>query len=362
MARKLAVGRFLVWFVIAGCSYCFERSAHASDPTTPGGYLETVCRPGSDTIVSVPLRREAVFAGTLASDPVVSGNTATLAIAGSPGFSQDEFTQSAHVLTITGASARSGYSYAISGNSVDTISVDLSEFDVAGVAAGEKLIVFPMWTLDTLFPPETQRTLHTSSGPLFSQRGSELLFFDRDQEGIDLAPDRVYFLTSEGWFQSARGFPAAGGSTISPGSAFVIRHRSGAPETNFAISGQLIREKRAFSLKTNSDKPQDTLAGLTRPLRVTLQGLGLDGNAFRESASVDPADRLDELHVFENTLAAINRQPSAVYFKVEGEWREDFPGYPQAETAFIEAGAGLMIRKAATTGGETHVWLNTPDY
>ena len=95
-------------------------------------------------------------------------------------------------------------------------------------------------------------------GALPTERVTEVvLFFNDTGDGIDLAPDRIYFLTAEGWFLSKRGFPAADDVIIPPGKIFVIRHPVGEAATDFFPNQVVAEGKHAAPLRTRMTGPQD---------------------------------------------------------------------------------------------------------
>lgn len=354
------MGRFLGFLVLV----LLQNQAGAqSFVSETAGYNVTTCVAGSDTIVSAPFRRQVVFRGTLASDPVGADSSATLTLEDSPAFSGKDFVTEAHYLGFTGTSAGAGWQFRVISQGALTLGIDLTSGDLAGVAAGDSFEVIPYWTLDSLFPAGSE-TVHESPGLLVSERGTEILFFDRDSASIHLAPNRKFFRTAGGWKEAVRGFPDAGGEVVPAGASFVIRHPAGVADTRFVSRQWVDPGAKAYSLKTSVEGPRDNHLGSVRPIPVKLQDLDLEPPAFVESASTDPADRGDELHVFDNTIAAVNRKDSAIYFRVSGHWVEsdEAQSFPNADDAEIDAGAGLMIRKAAKAGGGATVWVNTPRY
>jgi uncharacterized protein (TIGR02597 family) len=73
----------------------------------------------------------------------------------------------------------------------------------------------------------------------------------------------------------------------------------------------------------------------------------------------------DELLVFDNTAAVINKSASAIYFYRNGAWRkvgaanatDDF-----GSTIVFGPTGGVIIRKATTVAGSSTNWSNTPTY
>ena len=99
-----------------------------------------------------------------------------------------------------------------------------------------------------------------------------------------------------------------------------------------------------------------------RPIPVKLSDLGL-GAAFDESVDNTEGNRADELLVFDNLQAAVNKAPSKIYFRAGGEWRlDDGSTYPSADNDEVLPSTGLVVRKAAGASDDTLRWLNTPTY
>ncbi len=64
---------------------------------TVTGYVKTTCLPNSDTVVSVPFKRKAIFSGTVSA---VSGNS--VSVAGAPQWPGGFLTRSPSYLRFTG--------------------------------------------------------------------------------------------------------------------------------------------------------------------------------------------------------------------------------------------------------------------
>lgn len=331
--------------------------------TNIGGFHVVVCPGGSDTIVSAPFYRPASFSGAVSESPSINGDTATILILGNISLQANAFSGTPHYLRFVGDSVLSGMSFPVTGNGSASVTIDLSGGELGDVAVYDRFEVIPHWTLDSLFGPGNELAVHQSGSVLRADRRSEVLFFDETSTGIDLSPDRIFFRTAQGWVEAGGDYPPAGGVIIPPGKPIVIRHRTGEPATRFTTFQWVNTGRTISQLKTRVSGGQDIAIGLDRPVRVKLSDLGLEENgAFVESVGTDPADRKDELHLFDNSVAAINKAPSAVYFRVAGHWHRDVTGFPLADDDEVESGSGLMIRKAATAAGSTAVWLNTPRY
>lgn len=325
------------------------------------GHTTTTCPGGSDTVVSIPFQRPARFSSAVQGNPVVSETTATLTFEATRQLAPGELTDEPHYLQFTSGS-NNGRVYPVDSHDADSITVALQNDSIAGVSAGDVFEVTPYWTLGTLFPPARQTVVHPSTGKLAPQRESRVLFFDDTGGGTNLAPDRIYFLTSEGWFQSDRGFPAADDTIVPPGKAFVIRHPDSTANTRFTARWNVHAKAHSSALRTQTDREQDTTVALPRPVAVKLSDLDL-GSSFTDSSSNSAGDRRDELLLYDNLTAAFNKEPSAVYFRVGGQWRrDDGNSYPAGGNDDIPPATGLLIRKSSTADGATVRWLNLPRY
>ncbi len=354
-----AVCRFLT--ICFGALSCLGLGAAEELVGEIVGFNVTDCLAGSDTIVAVPFHRPAVFRGTLSGNPLIGNGTAIVFDENSDAFEAEQWLTEPHFLRFTGNSPRAGWYFRITGNGDHSIVIDLSGDDLAGVVAGQAFEIIPYWTLDGLFP-EGNETVHLSTGNLVTGRGTEVRLFDRDTVGANLAPARKFFLTDEGWHEVTAGFSTAGDVVIPPGTSFVIRHPNGVSDTRFVAHQVVESGDHAYAVRMDPETATDHYFGSMRPVPVKLKDLGLGIPVFQESVSNDPEGRADELHVYDNTVAAVNREPSAIYFRVGGQWFRDDDGFPPADDDELDAGAGFVIRKFPFGGPATFLWLNTPHY
>jgi uncharacterized protein (TIGR02597 family) len=330
--------------------------------TTPVGYVKFTCLAGSDTAVSVPFHATPRWRGRLSAEPTsASGGLMRLSFAGNPGFATDSLINPPHYLYFPPNSAAAGRTLVIAAHAADSADVRATEAEVSGLVAGTPVQIIPAWTLNSLFPPSTQTTMHVSASPLLPDRRSEILFFDETTRGKTLAPTRRFFLTPAGWFESGTFLPA-GGVTILPGQPFTIRHPAGSQPTNFVPHQQVFGGPVTIQIRTQTAGDQDTMVAPPRPVAVKLPDLGLNGGLFEVSPSTAPQDRRDQLMVFDNSTAAFNKQPSATYFRTPSGWVRDAPGFPAAGNVSINPSAGMLIRKATAANGNGATWVNQPNY
>jgi uncharacterized protein (TIGR02597 family) len=114
---------------------------------------------------------------------------------------------------------------------------------------------------------------------------------------------------------------------------------------------------------------------MIRPIEVTLNQTGLspkDGSFVATPGQQIPGQRFavkDQLLLFDNSVAAFDKQPRAVYYYSDGVgqpaagWRllGDLSGGDRGNDV-IPAGSAMLIRKAKTASNATVFWLNAPAY
>jgi uncharacterized protein (TIGR02597 family) len=334
--------------------------AQESVVSAPSGFLRVLCKGGSDTRVSVPFHPVAKWAGPISADPAAAGAGAMrLSMGFPPAILDGSFAASLHYVYVRAVSSAEGRHFPIVAHSAGTIDIAAEAADLAGLAAGGRIEILPGWTLDRLFPPGQQTTIHPSTGRLSSGRGSEILFFDDEGEGIRLAPSRRFFLNEDGWIEVG-GYEAAGNVPVMPGRAFLIRHPAGSADTSFVAMQQVYTGPVSLPVRVDSGSRQDTTVAPPRPAPVALASLDLDAATFEESPALDGGSRRDELLVYDNTTADINKKPSAVYFRSGGKWIQDTTGYPDADAVAIEPSSGLLLRKAQGGGDLVLRWTSRP--
>ncbi|MGY8642301.1 MAG: TIGR02597 family protein [Verrucomicrobiales bacterium] len=323
------------------------------------GYNATQCLGGSDTFISVPFHRAPIFSGSVAGN--VTLNDAEIEVsAEAPGWTPDTFVGSHYAKFTTGAA--SGLILEISTNSASGITVDPAGYRRHSVKAGDRFLIIPHWTLDTLLPV-SQTTLHLSTGHLVPGRGSEIHFYVPNSEGINLSPELIYYVTATGWFQSAKGSPAAGDVIVRPHAAMVVRHKVGAADTLFRPAANVDVNPSQVQLSASQGALRDNVLAIIRPIPVSLKDLGLRSPAFISSVGVAPGKRRDELMIFDNAEIGLNKSESARYFFHSGHWKLDNQtDFPISDDVQLPRGSVVVIRKASATSGKPVAWKNLPKY
>jgi len=348
----------------SGLSLTFSGTLRAAEVFSPVfGFMKFDCPANSDTVVSAPFHAAPRWAGRAAGSPSdQGGNRIRLSLKDSPAFAAGELTTTPHFLYCRDAAGdHRGRHFLIVAHGADTVDVTATLAELGSLTTDGLVSVIPAWTLNTLLPPGSQTTLHASTGPLATQRVSELLFFDAATVGTALAPSRRFFVTATGWSEVGT-FADAGNTVIEPGQAFIVRHPAGVALTTFVPNQQVYGGLVSVPVRVSNQVARDTMISLPRPVAITLADLDFAPGQFVESATTALGDRKDQLLVFDNAETLRNKQPDAVYFRSGGQWVRDEPGFPSADLAPIEPSAGLLVRKATGADNNPVLWVNSPTY
>ena len=308
----------------------------------------------SDTVLACPFARPEAAAGRVlgAADNVVT-------FKGAPGWSVNQFVTGGavtdHFCLLVASGAKEGAAYAITGNSSDSVTLDLDGDSLTDLAAGDRLSIVPHWTLATLFP--SGAGVHVSPTP--GERPSEVLFPNVNATGINSSPIRTFYLWDGSWREVGQGEAIRDHEVVYPDTYFIVRHNI-ATATEFVSSGQVLAGKVMTWLGVNSAGKRDNFLALQRPIATTLAASGLvESGAFAPSPT--PGVRTDELLVFDNTIARRNRAPSATYYYWNNAWRKIGSGPASFDDApILEPGVGFIIRKGPAATAPT--WTNSPNY
>lgn len=338
--------------------------AHAQTVSTnPVGFIPVTAKGNSDTYLSMPLHRDAVYQGQLAS---VSGDTLTVSNAT---FTNGQFNGTHYVLIASGA--KEGMWYAVSGTGTANVTIDPAG-DTLGTAVttGTSVRIIPFWTLDTLFPDGAGLKPSPNLLPQTS-----ILIPDHARAGINLAPSQSFFYYSgtqfggEGWRRFGNDPNTKFDSyTLLPDSFFVVRHHA-AGDTTINLPGTVQMTSLATVIGTlTSGKAQDNAIAFNVAVPTSLGASGLyESGAFTGSSTIDvPAD---QLLVFDNATAQFNKAPSAIYYYFTGSTNGG-PGWRlkgnlstvQNSTLVFQPAAGYIIRKASAVTPGTSVWTVRPAY
>lgn len=348
-------------------------AAHAQTAiTTPVGYVTITCPANSDTIVGVPLKQPTVAAGALSGAPTVNADSATLSITGAD-FTANQFAGT-HYVKFTGTGNSAGKYYAVTGNTTNTITVDLNG-DTLNAAQNDTLSVTKFWTLGELFDPTKSTTdpattgnaIVASNGTSTLARKTQILLPNNAGSGINLVASQIFYVNSQDqtWRKSSDNTGADFSSQqLWPDTYVIIRHPNIAASTSYVVCGEVEMGNFQIPINTLSTGSQDNYIALPRPVDIKLDDLNLGGTAaFVDSASTSTLQRRDQLFVYNNGFASINKTPSAIYYRHNGAWRlSSSDGSANFGANTIPAGAGIVIRKYQTANGATVFWNNSATY
>ena len=266
--------------------------------------------------------------------------------------------------------------YMVTANDAGTVTVNLNgdTLPASLASAGTQVSIVPCWTFDTLFPAANANVAFTPSASV-RQLTTQILLPDYTTADINLSSTAQYYYlsgsdpTNVGW-RLYGDDPTINHGTdcLIPDGFFTVRNDNGAPTLPITFNGSVLVNKVATALNANASQPQDNAVGLNRPVAATLNALGLNptDNSFQASSS--PRFLTDQLLVFDNTQAAIDKSSTAQYYYISTGsnvgWRlyGDDPTIDHG-TDSIPAASALIVRKGTIAPNTaTPVWTNAPNY
>lgn len=303
------------------------------------GYNTVTVPANSDVLVSVPFNQSAV--GTFTVDSVTA-NGVTVADT----LTANAYTNGYYVRFTTGGGE--GLWSTISANG--TGGFDLQNTAVlADVGNGDTFKVYPHQTLAKVFPDGMEGVSFAKSASAFS-RSTEILIPNSSSVGINKSPASTYYHYNNAWRKVGSSSSLSFDTTVvSPQEYFVLRNKSTNELTYVALGAvEAVTLGRYVTIETTKN---DITAVSGRPVRLTLFELGLGGTpAF--TTTTQTFNRKDELLVFNNNVAGQNKSPAATYYYYNGAWRKvGASAATSFDSELVDAGAALIIRKAAGTAG-----------
>lgn len=358
--------------------------AQTSVVSDPVGFLTTSCLGNSDTFVSVPFTRPPEFVGAIQS---VAGSVIT--VNGTPGWTGNQFVyaigaQPKHYYALIGSGGASnpkeGHTYFVSANGSNTLTVDTTADNLTGITVNTQVLLIPYWTPGTVFPASDANVSFT---PTISSAAyqTQILVPNYSASGTNLPYMPAYFFSNNvdgtssnvGWRIAGDNATDHGDDPLLPDGYFVVRNINGAPTLPLKTVGAVLMKKLAVPLMALSNGAQDNAVSMIRPINVALKATGLnfaDGSFVATipalSPRIPPAIK-DQLLVFDNSQAAINKQPSAAYYYFaaysvrDAGWKLVGGGLADHGNDAIPAGSGIVIRKAKNATNQTF-WTNAPTY
>lgn len=341
------------------CILCFWVNGYqVSASAGRYGYNLVACPSGSDTVVSVPVQRGPVYFQSKVN--AIHRGTESISIVPllPPTWGSQALASSHYVRWLSGQNA--GRWYPVLSNSAQSITISVAGENSQSFADVDSFALVPYWTLDQLFPPSSQKTIHVSQGTLPHQHRTLLLLQDNALPGVNRPASAVLILTPTGWMTAGPASSPAGSTLLRPGATFVVRHPPGVSATSFAPCGKVVAGSDVVRITPDPAGKKDFHVSVQRVVPIALGQAGLGAEVFSSSPNHAAASRLDELQIFDNTATSFNKAASARYYKVGTSWHRDEglgASNPRAEGDTVLAPAsGVVIRKAAASGMQ--FWLN----
>ena len=349
-------GSALLLSLIAAAGLSATSLFTQSVTTTPVGAVSVPALANSETFLAMPLSRAPVFTGVVSS---VSGST--LNVAGTPGWTANQFVKSLpsqsntyYVRLRTGALA--GQYFTVASNGSNSLTVDNGGLDLSIIAASDKIEVTPYWSLGTLLPASAAGTAFTASASAFT-RQTEIYFPNLNHNGVNPPTDETFYFLNGAWRKVGAAATVSFDDRVILPDVFVkLRNRAAA--STVTVVGQ-VESGAVGSVINRGTVKIDNVVSISFPADVSLANSGLiSSGAFQASASA--FSRSDELLVFSDSAAGVNRPATATYYYLNSAWRK--VGSP-ATTDFsndqvFKAAKGVVIRKAAGVA-TSQLWTYT---
>ncbi len=309
--------------------------AQTTATTTPVGYVSLgnngVIPAGSDTYVTIPLDREVVAQGTVAS---VSGSEITLS--GTPGLGSLATLTSPHVAKISSGS-RNGLVGLVTANTTGSVTIAIPFGDnLTGVVAGDKITIFKSWTVASFMgvsvPAQTQ-----------------LLGFSGTFSGQNGAPDVIYEFDGANWIDTGS-FESADNSVLYGGESLIIRNSGVVAINNFTVSGVVPTAAHRAILVRAADGTDNTQSYFSPVDEI----IGVSGLSQIVAAG-------DQLLEYSNTTVGQNKSANNIIEFDGTTWTDTNSFEDVTNTYKLLAGNAYIIRLAAGAPSNI-VWSDTPTY
>jgi uncharacterized protein (TIGR02597 family) len=351
LPAKLAIASMAL-FPAANLS--FGETATAT--TDPVGYVKQQMVGGGDTFISLSFPREMFRSGVVTS---VNGSAISLTV--SEPLSANELVYVAgtqpntYYAQIMSGSASGQYA-TITANTDSSITAEFEADILGALVAGDRVAIFPYWTLGTLFPAaDAGSSFIASTSNLGSGRRTEIILPDLASTGINKAPEGTYFFNSN-WRRVGNVSANANDTIILPDAYLTIRGNNYASNTELVMTGSVV-SKFVVPLTAGTIKTDNSI-GIPIPARLTFDQLNLvQSGAFTASTNNLGSGRRDELIVYtaNANTPAFNRSPEGTYF-YNGFWRKVGDVSADRSGELLPENAVLVIRKYETNQTVTVDW------
>jgi uncharacterized protein (TIGR02597 family) len=317
------------------------------------GAVLVVADGAADTVLSLPLKKPAVFRATVAS---VAESTVTFS--GTPNLTEDQFayvaeTQPQTYYLFFESGSMAGRVFTIQGNSVTAVTLAADAGDLADAAADDAIAVHPYWTLATLFSVDQGLPIATNPG----ERPAEVIF-PADSDGINLPAEAVHYFSDGAWRRVGSALDANFDDTILRPDRVIVLRLNEEDDATLVMTGEVVMSDLSLAVRARDEGQQDNLLSLTRPLDIALDDSGLAGSdAFQTTTN---SSQIRDRIVFYGDEPGQNRVPTESFFYFNGGWRKEGDDIANDHgSVVIAASEGFVIRKAEQTGDPVEYWVNT---
>jgi uncharacterized protein (TIGR02597 family) len=390
MNTTLRLRPFALALALVGSIATLSTPVQAQSATTdPVGYYTVTIVGGADNVLSLPMVRDAVFAGTVAAD---AGDTNFTALAGSasPGWAASQWVYDPNNQHITyyaeiTSGALKGLYYQILANGTNSLTLDtegdhLNSHPLPGgstgkLLAGDSFKIRPYWRVKDVFESNNAPIIQPKTGP-FDTANDEILFPFYTVTGVPSSTGInkpatliLYYLNGTGWQANGQS-GAFDDQILRPNESVVVRRRASTSVTLTNLGNVLMNRSVYFFPGGTANSGNDTYFSIARPAGVSLNASGLRIADQQTSAVIDtPSDfqvgLFDEVLAFDVPAAnaGFNRPPTHTYYYLAGGgWREaGTSSTTVGDDVILQPGRAYILRKAKNTLGGRD-WPNDPNY
>jgi uncharacterized protein (TIGR02597 family) len=347
--------------------------AQTTSVTDPVGYITLNALGAADNVMSVPMIRDAVFAGPVNGAITATGFTVTGAA-----WTVDQFVfnaatqQNTYYCEFTSGPLQGLY-YKIASNGVDSLTLDtegdslllhaLPGNPTAALSSGNSIRIRPYTRIRDFF--------ESGGLPIIEPRPNaftvkdDLLFPNYTSVGTNKpASLTVFYVTGTGWRATGQGNVDFANHNLRPNEAFILRRRNAASLAVTNMGSVLMNSGVTFVAGGNGTAANDSYISISRPAPVKLDDSGLriaDQTLSLIKDSPSAFARQDELLAF-NSVAGFNNPPTSTYYYLSGQgWRKVGDASTTiGQTVFLEPGKAYILRKKAANAGRD--WVNVANY
>ena len=375
--KTFTLGLPLAAAILVGSFYSTAQ-AQTTATTDPVGFYTIAVAGASDNLISVPMVRDAVFAGTVAGSVAAASFTVN-AGSTSPNWTASQFVYSAATQPLTyyaefTSGPLQGLYYRITANTTNSLTLDTEGDDLtlhpltgnatAALAIGNSLRIRPYWRISEVLQNGASPVIE--AWPDADTVKDEVLIPNYTAVSQNKAPNlSLHYDTSlAGWRAFGDDSTNYGNYILRPNEAFIIRRRNAAALSITSLGSVLLNRTISFVPGGSATKGNDTFISIARPAAVTLNASGLRIADQTKSLITDSPDSdtiTDQLLAY-TPGTGFNRAPNQTYYYLQGAGWRKFPDdiTDVGATVSLSPGTTYIVRKKVNSSGRD--WINDPNY